>query len=54
MQLCVCLDRLGDRKGAEAYHRRAKALKPEDRAVQYNERYFASLHASCQEEAQTI
>ena len=54
MQLCVCLDRLGDREGAEAYHRRAKALKPEDRAVQYNERYFASLHASCQEEAQTI
>ena len=54
MQLCVCLDRLGDRKEAEVYHRRAKAIKPEDRAVQYNERYFASLHASCQEEAQTI
>lgn len=43
LQLCVCSDRLGDREAAKAYHLRAKALKPEDKAVQYNERYFASL-----------
>lgn len=49
LQLCVCYDRLGDRETAESYHRRARALKPEDPAVQYNERYFASLHETEQE-----
>lgn len=49
LQLCVCYDRLGDRETAESYHRRARALKPEDAAVQYNERYFASLHGTEQE-----
>ncbi len=50
MQLCVCYDRLGDHAKAEEYHRQARALKPEDPAVAYNEAYFAGLHAAGAEE----
>lgn len=40
LQLCVCFDRMGDRRQAVYYHEMAKALKPEDKAVKWNERYF--------------
>ena len=43
MQLCVCFDRLGETETAYDYHKRAQALKPEDPAVLYNERYFEGL-----------
>lgn len=48
MQLCVCYDRLGEREQAYAYHQKAKKLKPDDPAVQYNEAYFTG-QASCSE-----
>ena len=54
LQLCVCADRLGDREKALDYHRRAKALKPEDPAVQYNEQYFNSLSAPCNGEPEPV
>ncbi|MDO4555657.1 MAG: glycosyltransferase family 2 protein [Lachnospiraceae bacterium] len=40
IQLCVCYDRLGDRKKALFYHKKAQAIKPYDLAVQQNEVYF--------------
>lgn len=40
IQLCVCYDRMGDREKAIQYHEMAKALKPDDPAVAYNEAYF--------------
>lgn len=43
LQLCVCYDKLGDRQSAELYNNKAKELKPDDKAVLYNERYFSSL-----------
>lgn len=43
LQLCVCFDRIGDKKTAEKYHRKAKDIKPEDPSVRYNETYFKSL-----------
>ena len=43
IQLCVCWDRLGDKKKALAYHRQAQALKPQDPSVKANELYFSSL-----------
>lgn len=43
MQLCVCYDRIGDHAKAKAYHEKAKALKPDDEKVLYNEQYFQSL-----------
>ena len=42
MQLCVCYYWLGDMEKARQYHRLAAALKPEAKAVQYNESFFAS------------
>ena len=43
IQLCVCYDRLGDQKQAYVYHKKAKKLKPEAKAVQLNEQYFKKL-----------
>ncbi|MGI5959986.1 MAG: glycosyltransferase [Massiliimalia sp.] len=43
MQMCVCYDRLGDRKQAFACHQQAKKLHPEHPSVLYNEKYFQSL-----------
>ena len=43
LQLCVCYDRLGDHETAEAFHRRAQKLRPNDPAVRHNEAYFQSL-----------
>ena len=40
IQLCVCYDRIGDRKRALYYHEIAKKIKPEDPAVLWNEQYF--------------
>lgn len=44
LQLCVCWDRMGDHQKAREYNRRAGQIKPNDPAVLYNERYFATLH----------
>ena len=43
LQLCVCWDRLGDVKKAEAYNDLAGIIKPDAQPVQYNRAYFASL-----------
>ena len=41
MQLCVCYDRLGERKKAEEYNEKAGRLKPEDKSYLHNCAYFA-------------
>lgn len=43
IQLCVCYDRLGDRKKAFKYHMLSKKLKPEAEAVKLNEKYFKEM-----------
>lgn len=43
IQLCVCHDRLGDKNLAKVYNEMASKVKPNDAAVLYNQRYFASL-----------
>ena len=40
IQLCVCHDRLGNRKKAVYHHTKAKKMKPGDSAAMHNERYF--------------
>ncbi len=46
LQLCLCHSRLGDHKTALSYHEKAKALWPNDEAVQHNELYFQELSSS--------
>ncbi|MCI8895299.1 MAG: glycosyltransferase family 2 protein [Lachnospiraceae bacterium] len=43
LQLCVCFDKMGDRKKAEEYNERAGACKPYSKAYLYNKKYFDSL-----------
>lgn len=43
VQACVCCDRMGDKEGALAYHRRAGALKPYGREFLQNEEYFGGI-----------
>lgn len=43
MQLCVCYDRLGDRKAAKRCNDMAGKLKPESKAYLANKSYFESL-----------
>ena len=43
LQLCVCYDRLGDRKRAYEYNEKAGACKPYSKAYLYNKQYFDSL-----------
>lgn len=43
IQLCVCYDRLGDRKKAEEYNRLAGTYRPYSPAYQYNLQYFEGL-----------
>ena len=45
IQLCVCWDRMGDKKKAFYYHRLSRALKPQDSSVKANEAYFSGLKA---------
>ncbi|MDE7311727.1 MAG: glycosyltransferase [Eubacterium sp.] len=40
LQLCVCYDRIGDRKKAKEYNERAGACKPYSEAYLYNKQYF--------------
>lgn len=40
LQLCVCYDRLGDPKQAEAYNEKAGRCKPQSPAYLYNKAYF--------------
>lgn len=40
LQLCVCYDKLGDRKKAKEYNERAGACKPYSKAYLYNKQYF--------------
>ena len=46
LQLCVCFDRMGDRKKAKEYNERAGACKPYSKAYLYNKQYFDSLQIS--------
>lgn len=43
LQLCVCYDRLGDHAKAEEYNDMAGKVKPGDKAVLYNKKYFDRL-----------
>lgn len=43
MQLCVCYDKMGDRKKAKEYNEKAGACKPYAKAYLYNKQYFDSL-----------
>lgn len=43
IQLCVCFDRLGRRREAEAWNQRAGRYKPEDPSYLWNLAYFQSL-----------
>lgn len=40
LQLCVCYDRIGDRKKAEEYNEKAGVCKPDSKAYLYNKNYF--------------
>lgn len=40
MQLCVCYDRMGDRKRAAQYNEKAGLIKPDDKNYLYNRAYF--------------
>ena len=40
IQLCVCYDKLGNRKEAIKYNNRAAEYKPNDSSVDYNKQYF--------------
>ncbi|GFI24928.1 SPBc2 prophage-derived glycosyltransferase SunS [Lachnospiraceae bacterium] len=46
LQLCVCFDKIGDRKKAKEYNDRAGALKPYSKSYLYNKQYFDNLHIS--------
>lgn len=46
MQLCVCFDKIGDRKKAKEYNERAGACKPYSEAYLYNKQYFNRLQIS--------
>ncbi len=41
LQLCVCYYRKGQKKRAKHYHNIAKKLKPTDKCVVYNEKFFS-------------
>ncbi len=43
LQLCVCFDKLGNRKLAKEYNEKAGACKPYSKAYLYNKQYFDSL-----------
>ncbi len=46
LQLCVCFDRMGDRKKAEEYNERAGTCKPYSKAYLFNKEYFDKLKIS--------
>lgn len=43
LQLCVCYYKIGQIELSKHYHEISKALKPQDSAVIYNEKFFANL-----------
>ncbi len=43
--LCVCCDKLGRRKEAEAWNAKAAMYRPDDPAVKHNRAYFANISA---------
>lgn len=46
LQLCVCYDKMGNRKKAKEYNERAGVCKPYSEAYLYNKDYFDSLQIS--------
>ncbi|MCL2086086.1 MAG: glycosyltransferase family 2 protein [Oscillospiraceae bacterium] len=42
IELCVCYDRLGEREKALYYHKKSKELKPRDKSVIFNDKYFSN------------
>lgn len=46
LQLCVCFDKMGDRKKAKEYNERAGICKPYSEAYLYNKQYFNRLQIS--------
>ncbi len=43
LQLCVCYDKLGNRKKANYYNERAGKIKPNNPSYLYNRKYFSEL-----------
>ena len=43
LQLCLCYDRLGEHAKAKEYNSLAGILRPDSKAVRYNEKYFEEL-----------
>lgn len=43
LALCVCYDKLGDLISAYEYHKQAKKIKPNDKSVLFNEKYFNNI-----------
>lgn len=43
IQLCVCYDKLGLYDEAFKYHKLSMAVKPDDEAVKFNQKYFKNL-----------
>lgn len=43
LQLCVCYDRIGDKKTSFYYHEIAKSFKPDDDIIKKNQEYFDKL-----------
>lgn len=53
LSLCVCYDRLGDRKTAAEYNEMAAGVHPTSEAVQYNREYF-DMRTKEEEPVQTV
>jgi tetratricopeptide (TPR) repeat protein len=50
LQLCVCFDKIGDRKKAQDYNEKAGACKPYSKAYLYNKQYFDSFNDATAEQ----
>ena len=52
IQLCVCYDRLGQKKKAREYNEKAGKLRPDSPAYQYNKAYYEKLFGEDKELSQ--
>lgn len=52
IQLCVCYDRMGQKKKAREYNEKAGKLRPDSPAYQYNKAYYEELFAEHKELSQ--
>lgn len=52
IQLCVCYDRLGQKRKAREYNEKAGKLRPDSQAYQYNKAYYEKFFAEYKELSQ--